>query len=84
MLAHGRRIGAHLPLGQGLVRAADRAVEIGAAAIQVFTDNPTAWRPPSDAPGRAAPPSASVSPAADIRPLVVHAPYLVNLAGRRA
>ena len=44
MLADGRRIGAHLPLGAGMVRAADRAAEIGAAAIQVFTDNPTAWR----------------------------------------
>ena len=44
MLPTGRRIGVHLPLGAGMVKAADRAVEIGAPAIQVFTDNPTAWR----------------------------------------
>jgi hypothetical protein len=40
----GRRIGAHLPLGGGMVKAAQRAREIGATAIQVFADNPTAWR----------------------------------------
>ena len=80
MLAHGRRIGAHLPLGQGLVRAADRAVEIGAAAIQVFTDNPTSWRRREQLPAEL-PAFRERLAAGDIRPLVVHAPYLVNLAG---
>ncbi|TAM59793.1 MAG: hypothetical protein EPN50_07925, partial [Chloroflexota bacterium] len=50
----GRRIGAHLALGRGMVRAADRAVEIGASTIQVFADNPTAWHrrnaPPDELP----------------------------------
>ena len=44
MLPDGRRLGAHLPLGTGMVRAVDRAKEIGANAIQIFGDNPTAWR----------------------------------------
>ena len=44
MLPNGRRLGAHLPLGSGMVRAADRAAAIGASALQVFSDNPTSWR----------------------------------------
>ena len=48
--SNGRRIGPHLPLGQGLLKAADRATEIGATTVQVFTDNPTAWRRRSQPP----------------------------------
>jgi len=44
MLPDGRRLGAHLPLGEGMVKAADRAAEIGANALQIFGDNPTAWK----------------------------------------
>ncbi len=80
MLPDGRRLGAHLALGDGMVKAADRAAEIGATALQIFSDNPTAWRR-----------RAATSPqipvfrerlvAAGIAPLVIHASYLVNLAG---
>ena len=53
MLPDGRRLGAHLPLGGGMVRAVERAHEIGATALQVFADNPTAWKrrdePPKEA-----------------------------------
>jgi deoxyribonuclease-4 len=80
MLPNGRRLGAHLPLGHGMVKAADRAAEIGASALQVFSDNPTSWhrrpRPPLELPafrGRLADHG--------ITPLAIHAPYLVNLAG---
>jgi deoxyribonuclease-4 len=79
MLPNGRRLGAHLPLGNGMVKAADRAAEIGASALQIFTDNPASWRrrpnPPPELPAfrdRLA--------AHGIAPLVIHAPYLVNLA----
>ena len=75
-----RRLGAHLPLGLGMVKAVDRAREIGADAIQVFADNPTAWRrrlePPKELPAfqrRLAELS--------IAPVAIHASYLVNLAG---
>ena len=80
MLPDGRRLGAHLGLGHGMVTAADRATEIGATAIQIFSDNPTTWR-------RRAEPSPEV-PAfrerlatAAIAPLSIHASYLINLAG---
>jgi deoxyribonuclease-4 len=75
-----RRVGAHLPLGGGMVKAADRAHEIGAEALQVFADNPTAWR-------RRAEPPRELSTFRErlegygIAPLSIHAPYLINLAG---
>ena len=44
MLPDGRRLGAHLPLGGGMVAAVDRAQAIGLDTLQIFSDNPTAWR----------------------------------------
>ena len=80
MLPDGRRLGAHLPLGGGMVKAVDRAHEIGAGALQIFADNPTAWRrrlePPAEGPAFRA-----RLAELDIRPVAIHAPYLVNLAG---
>lgn len=74
-----RRLGAHLSLGHGLLRAAARAEELGIRTLQLFTDNPTAWR------RRVAPPrdlDAFRARLAElgIDPVVVHAPYLLNLA----
>jgi deoxyribonuclease-4 len=75
-----RRIGAHLPLGGGMVKAVERAVEIGANALQIFSDNPTAWRrratPPPELPRFKA-----ALRGANIAPLAIHASYLINLAG---
>jgi deoxyribonuclease IV len=79
MLPNGRRLGAHLPLGNGMVRAADRAAEIGASAIQVFTDNPTTWRRRPSLPGEL-PDFRKRLDEHGIAPLAVHAPYLANLA----
>ena len=54
MLPDGRRLGAHLPLGAGMVRQWIARREIGANALQIFGDNPTAWRrraePPREQP----------------------------------
>jgi deoxyribonuclease IV len=73
-------VGLHLGVGAGMARAARRAAEIGCRALQIFGDNPTAWRRRESLPpdleafnewrrrGR-------------IAPLAVHASYLVNLAG---
>jgi len=63
-----------------MVKAVDRAHEIGAGALQVFVDNPTAWKrrqePPAESPAfRARLLEHGISPVA------VHASYLVNLAG---
>ena len=80
MLPDGRRLGAHLPVAPGIAKTIDRAQEIGASAVQVFADNPTAWR-------RRGEPSPQLarfrerSAALDIRPVSIHASYLVNLPG---
>jgi deoxyribonuclease IV len=76
----GPRIGAHMPLGHGMVRAVDRAHEIGLDTLQVFSDNPTAWR------RRAGPPRELPAFRARVAelgmgPIAIHASYLVNLAG---
>ncbi len=80
MLPDGRRLGAHLPLGGGMVKAVERAHEIGAQALQIFADNPTAWRRRAEPPTEAAAFRARLD-ALDIAPVAIHAPYLVNLAG---
>ena len=70
----------HLGVGTGLMRAARRARQIGCAALQIFSDNPTAWRrrpePPTDAPAFVA-----FCASEGIGPIAIHASYLINLAG---
>ena len=75
-----RRIGAHLPLGGGILKAVDRAVEIGANTLQIFSDNPTAWRRRREPPSELAAFRERLSEA-DVLPLAIHASYLINLAG---
>lgn len=75
----GRAIGPHVALAHGLPRALERIRVVGAGAVQVFADNPTAWR-------RKADPPAGIDAfrrgleAARVESLAIHAPYLVNLA----
>ena len=81
MLPDGRRLGAHLPLGDGMVKAVDRAREIGASALQIFADNPTAWRRRAEPPDRAAGvPRAARASSTSSRSRSTPS-YLVNLAG---
>ncbi|HVM25122.1 MAG TPA: deoxyribonuclease IV, partial [Candidatus Limnocylindrales bacterium] len=74
------RVGMHLGVARGLMGAARRSRQIGARALQIFSDNPTAWRrrpePPPDA-------EAFIAYAARerIETISIHASYLVNLAG---
>ena len=75
----GRPIGPHLQLGGGLLKAADRAVLIGASAVQVFADNPTAWRRKQVPPAQIGAFRQRLAEAG-IGSLAVHASYLVNLA----
>jgi len=74
----GRRIGPHVAIRAGLRPAAERARLVGAGAIQVFTDNPTAWS------SRSEPHDGLDEFLAQLRTwrieLLVHASYLVNLA----
>jgi len=63
-----------------MVKAVERAHTIGADAIQVFADNPTAWRRRPDPP-RELPVFRDRLVALGIEPVAIHAPYLINLAG---
>lgn len=75
----GRPIGPHLQLGGGMLKAAERAILIGASTVQIFADNPTAWR-------RKPAPPAQIGAfrqrlaEAGIGPIAVHGSYLINLA----
>jgi deoxyribonuclease-4 len=74
------RVGIHLGVGGGLLKTARRARQIGATALQIFSDNPTAWRRRAEPPTRS---SDFISYLArhDIAPVAIHASYLINLAG---
>ena len=73
------RVGIHLGVRTGLLKAARRARQIGATALQIFSDNPTAWRrrpePPADAPAFVA-----FCAREGIAPIAIHASYLINIA----
>lgn len=66
-----------------MVKAVERAHAIGADALQVFADNPTAWRRRTEPP-RELPAFRERLAAHDIDPVAIHAPYLINLAGPEA
>ena len=74
------QVGIHLSVRNGLLKAARRARQIGATALQIFSDNPTAWRrrtePPADAPDFVA-----YCAREGISPIAIHASYLINLCG---
>ena len=63
-----------------MVRAVERAAAIGADALQVFVDNPTAWKRRAEPPAEL-PAFRERLAALGIGPIAVHASYLVNLAG---
>ena len=69
-----------MPLAGGMVKAVERAAAIGASTMQIFTDNPSAWKRRAEPPSELAAFRARLAEL-DIRPVSIHAPYLVNLAG---
>jgi deoxyribonuclease-4 len=73
-------VGIHLGVATGLLKAGRRARQIGATALQIFSDNPTAWRRRAEPPADAAAFIAYVA-REGIDPVSIHASYLINLAG---
>ncbi len=73
-------MGIHLGVATGLLKTARRARQIGATALQIFSDNPTAWRRRPEPP-TAAPEFVAYTAREGIDPVVIHASYLINLAG---
>ena len=70
----------HLGVARGLLPAARRSRQIGARALQIFTDNPAAWRR-RPAPPLEAPEFIDYGTREGLRAVAIHASYLINLAG---
>jgi len=73
-------VGMHLGVADGLMKAARRARQIGCSALQIFSDNPTAWRRRPEPPANA-PEFTAYLRREGIAPVAIHASYLINLAG---
>ena len=74
-----RRIGIHTSIAGGVQNAAERAYRLGCSAFQIFSTSPRQWapyelsRPQCDELRR-------LREKYDLKPLVIHTNYLVNLA----
>ncbi len=78
-MAQKLRIGAHVSAAGGPVTAVERAKAIGAQTIQIFGSSPRQWK--FSLPSKeAALAFRKAAAAAGIRPVFLHAPYLINLA----
>lgn len=75
----GPRLGAHVSIAGGLAKAYDRAKSIGCESMQIFTRNQTQWRARPLEAGEIAG-FLQAEPADQIRPVLVHDSYLINLA----
>lgn len=75
------RLGFHMPVAAGLVKAVEASAGLGLACLQVFAGNPRGWSPKPLAPELAAD-FVRAADRAGLDPVVVHAPYLINLASQ--
>src|SRR6266849_931376 len=73
------RLGRHMPLHSNAVKAVATARNIGCDAIQIFASNPTGWRPTAGN-GASCAAFARATIEFDLQPVVIHAPYLINMA----
>ena len=75
-----RRIGIHTSTAGGVENAAERAYRLGCNTFQIFSSSPRQWKPYDL--GRAQCEQMSrLRERYGLKPLVIHANYLVNLAG---
>jgi len=75
-----RRIGIHTSTAGGVPNAVERAWRLGCNCLQVFSSSPRQWKAANIAPEQSD--ATEVLRAKyDIAPLVVHANYLINVAG---
>lgn len=79
------KLGRHMPINSRPIQAVEIAEQIGCETIQIFVNNPMSWRQPPDTPplpGKIdlATAFAQACSKHGQSPVVVHAPYLINLA----
>lgn len=75
----GLRLGLHLSIAKGFAATLAQARRLKLESLQIFSGNPRAWRAKDIDPDQAAALAQGLA-AANISPLVIHAPYLLNLA----
>lgn len=76
-----KRIGVHLGTAGGASNAVDRAHEIGANTLQIFSTSPRMWRPQKIDPKQAER-MRTQRAKFDVGPLVIHTSYLVNVCSQ--
>ena len=72
-------IGAHVSPAGGVAKAVERGVERGCHAIQIFNQNPRAWRPREYGPDEVEAYHAALD-GSGVEALLIHAVYLLNCA----
>jgi len=78
-----RRIGIHTSTAGGVENAAERAYRLGCNTFQIFSSSPRQWAPYEL--GRAqCEEMGRLRQRYDLKPLVIHANYLVNLGGENS
>jgi deoxyribonuclease-4 len=76
-----KRIGVHLGTAGGASNAVERAREIGANTLQIFSSSPRMWRAPRVDPKQAVR-MKELRAKLDVGPLVIHTSYLVNVCSQ--
>jgi deoxyribonuclease IV len=79
-LRTSRRIGIHTSTAGGAETAAERAYRLGCSTFQIFSSSPRQWAP-YQLSGSQCEVMNRLRAKYDLKPLVIHANYLVNLAG---
>ena len=75
-----RRIGIHTSIAAGVENAAERAYRLGCNTFQIFSSSPRQWQPYTL--GRDQCENMNrLRQKYDLKPLVIHSNYLINLAG---
>ncbi len=77
-----RRIGIHTSIAGGVENAAERAYRLGCNTFQIFSSSPRQWQPYSLARAQCEA-MTQLREKYDLKPLVIHSNYLVNLAGAK-
>jgi deoxyribonuclease-4 len=72
-------IGAHVSPAGGVAKAVERGVDRGCHAIQIFNQNPRAWKP-REYPADEVEAFHAAMDASDVDALLIHAVYLLNCA----
>ncbi len=78
-----RRVGIHTSTAGGVENGAERAYRLGCNALQIFSSSPRQWKPYELARSQCDE-MTTLRQRYDLKPLVIHANYLVNLAGGNA